>query len=80
MSITDKSKVEPAIKAKFANVVSDYYWSSSSDQAMRGYAWLVYFYSGHGYADLKSYEYYVRCVRDSGTLSIDSFATLYEGC
>ncbi|MDY0120809.1 MAG: DUF1566 domain-containing protein, partial [Sulfurimonas sp.] len=78
-SITDKSKEKPAIKAKFANVVSDRYWSSSSYVSNAGYAWRVYFYNGYDRAGNKSDEYYVRCVRDSDTLSIDSFATLYEG-
>jgi len=65
LSITDKSKVEPAIKAKFANVVSDDYWSSSSNASSADGAWSVYFDNGGDYAGRKSGEGYVRCVRDS---------------
>lgn len=65
LSITDKSKVKPAIKAKFANVVSDHYWSSSSSASRADGAWYVNFNYGNGNASNKSDELYVRCVRDS---------------
>lgn len=68
LSITDKSKEKPAIKAKFANVVSGSYWSSSpyaSFVDFVDFAWNVYFGYGNGHANSKSNEYYVRCVRDS---------------
>jgi len=79
LSITDDTKYDPAIKSGFKNVVSGYYWSSSSDASLAGTAWLVDFYDGNDGTYYKSGELYVRCVRDSDTLSIDSFATLYEG-
>jgi len=65
LSITDKSKEKPAIKAKFANVVSDFYWSSSSFASRVDDAWVVLFDGGGDYTYYKSREYYVRCVRDS---------------
>jgi hypothetical protein len=79
LSITDDTKYHPAIKSGFKNVVSDGYWSSSSGASGVDLAWYVRFDDGGGSTDDKSYEGYVRCVRDSDTLSIDSFATLYEG-
>ena len=79
LSITDDTKYDPAIKSGFKNVVSGYYWSSSSDASLAGTAWLVDFYDGNDGTYYKSGELYVRCVRDSDTLNIDSFATLYEG-
>jgi hypothetical protein len=65
LSITDKSKAKPAIKAKFANVVSGNYWSSSSFASNADAAWTVYFGNGGDGAFSKSNECYVRCVRDS---------------
>lgn len=65
LSITDKSKEEPAIKAKFANVVSDFYWSSSSYASLVDLAWYVNFGNGYDGARNKLLGSYVRCVRDS---------------
>ena len=65
LSITDKTKANPAIQDGFQNVVSDYYWSSSPFVSVSSGAWYVYFYGGDGYYDYKSSSYYVRCVRDS---------------
>ena len=38
------------------------YWSSS--EIYSGLAWLFYFYNGYSSNDNKSYNYYVRAVRD----------------
>ncbi len=65
LSITDKSKVKPAIKAGFVNVVSDFYWSSSPYVSDAHFAGCVYFDDGDDYFYSKSNEYYVRCVRES---------------
>ena len=65
LSITDKSKVEPAIKAKFANVVSGDYWSSSSAASDGNNAWYVDFDDGNDGTRYKPNDFLVRCVRDS---------------
>ncbi len=65
LSIADISKQNPAIDATaFKNVVSDYYWSSSTVVGGEDGAWGVYFYYGYDIWGDKSYEFYVRCVRD----------------
>ena len=65
MYIADRSKANPAMDtAYFQNVVSDYYWSSTTVVGYEYSAWVVYFYFGHDYWDTKSNSYYVRCVRD----------------
>ena len=63
-SIADRSKKEPAISATFQNVVSNYYWSSSTVVGYEYYAWGVFFDNGGHYWDYKSNERYVCCVRD----------------
>jgi len=77
LSIADKTKTNPAIKEGFQNVVSDYYWSSSSYVNLSNYAWRVLFDDGDDSANRKGNNYYVRCVRDS-TLTLDSFSSVYE--
>jgi len=61
--ITDKDKVDPAIDTAFANVVSSYYWSSTTYASNGSNVWIVYFEYGDDYYDVKSNSYYVRCVR-----------------
>ena len=63
-SIVDRSKSNPAIDSTFKNVVSYYYWSSSTVVGYEDGAWGVYFDYGYDDWDDKSNEYYVRCVRD----------------
>ena len=63
-SIADRSKSNPAIDNAFKNVVSPYYWSSSTVVGNEDGAWGVAFSYGGDYWDRKSYEGYVRCVRD----------------
>ena len=63
-TIVDRSKRNPAISSTFQNVVSNYYWSSSTVVGDEYYAWGVGFGNGNDDGYDKSYEYYVRCVRD----------------
>ena len=62
-SIGDRSRYNPAIKTAFSNVVSDYYWSSTTDASNSSVAWGVYFRNGYGGWGGKSGDAYVRCVR-----------------
>jgi hypothetical protein len=64
-SITDDTRSDPAIQVGFENVMSDYYWSSSSVVYNSNYAWYVGFKYGSDRYNYKSSNYYVRCVRDS---------------
>ena len=61
--IVDRSRYDPAIKKGFEYVNSDSYWSSTPYVSDSKYAWYVDF--DYGYDDYKTYENYVRCVRDS---------------
>jgi len=62
--ILDYGKVYPAIDtAYFNNVSSNYYWSSTTIEGYKDYAWGVDFYYGYVYYGNKDYNYYVRCVR-----------------
>ena len=63
-SIIDRSKSWPAISSTFQNVVSFYYWSSTTTVDDKDDAWSVYFGYGFSHRDGKSYVDYVRCVRD----------------
>jgi EAL domain-containing protein (putative c-di-GMP-specific phosphodiesterase class I) len=63
-SIADRSKRNPAIDTTvFENVVSDYYWSSSTVVGSENAAWSVHFDAGDDRLSDKSIRYYVRCVR-----------------
>jgi len=65
VNIADRSKSAPAIDTTaFQNVVSYYYWSSSTVVGGENYAWVVYFNGGYGDWSFKSNSGYVRCVRD----------------
>jgi hypothetical protein len=61
-------------KQYLTNLVSDYYWSSSSNVDDSNYGLVVNFNYGGVYTSYKSYNYYVRCVRDS-TLTLVSFSS-----
>jgi len=64
-SIVDYGKSDPGIDTTyFKNVSSDYYWSSTTSENYKNYAWIVIFYNGIVYYDNKDLSYYVRCVRD----------------
>jgi len=62
-SITDKSRFDPAIDSVFTNVVSDYYWSSTTVASDSSNAWLVSFEYGIDGWYRKTNEGSVRCVR-----------------
>ncbi len=72
-TITDKSQYNPAIDKQFKNVISSYYWSSSSDVSNSSDAWYVYFKDGGSDGYDKANDYYVRCARagQSDTLNFD---------
>jgi len=61
--LADRSKSNPAISPVFQNVVSDYYWSSTSVASYPDSAWDVYFNFGNDYWSYKDNSHYVRCVR-----------------
>jgi len=63
-SIVDRSKIYPAIVSGFASTSSSYYWSSTTDEGHKYYAWIVFFHYGNVYRGDKRNSYYVRCVRD----------------
>jgi len=64
MYIADRSKRNPAIDTTwFQNVVSGFYWSSTTDVRNEDFAWYVYFYGGSDFWIDKSHAYHVRCVR-----------------
>jgi len=63
--IVDYGKVSPAIDTTyFNNVSSNYYWSSTTYEGNKNYAWIVYFGSGYVNSSNKGNSNYVRCVRD----------------
>ena len=62
MSISDKNRVDPAIKNIFKYTKSSFYWSSS-EVVNSSEAWYVYFRHGYDGWSYKSSKYYVRCVR-----------------
>jgi len=53
------------IKKGFKNIGgSGYYWSSDEDDSNEGFAWMMNFKRGYEYINYKTYERYIRCVRD----------------
>ena len=62
-SITDRTRVNPAISPNFTAIASDGYWSSTMDASNSSYAWVVYFGNGHDDWNGKTNSSYVRCVR-----------------
>ena len=69
--IIDRTKQNPEIASGFQNTNTDnpeddYYWSSTSYNGDKEYAWIVYF--GNGNINIGDKEYdsnaHVRCVRD----------------
>jgi len=64
VSITDKSRVDPAIDPAFVNVIFGHYWSSTTDAVDTSRAWFVSFYDGHNSWFNRTGRCYVRCVRD----------------
>ncbi|OQZ04887.1 MAG: hypothetical protein B6D34_01260 [Candidatus Brocadia sp. UTAMX1] len=64
-SLIDPTRSNPALPSghPFANVQSDYYWSSTTYVGNTGVAWNVHFYAGGVYYYDKPGNYYVWCVR-----------------
>ncbi|MFZ2727860.1 MAG: DUF1566 domain-containing protein [Methylococcaceae bacterium] len=63
-SITERQCYDPSINLTvFPNTISNYYWSSSPVAYNSYYAWIVDFYSGSDYWDLKDGNNFVRLVR-----------------
>ena len=53
------------IKKGFKNIGgSGYYWSSDVDDSNEEFAWMMNFKRGYDYINYKTYERYIRCVRD----------------
>lgn len=61
--LADRSKANPSLDNTFQNIVSDYYWSSTTVVDAEGTAWNVHFGRGIDNWDFKSNSDYVRCVR-----------------
>ena len=65
ITIADRTKRDPAINKAFVNVVSTFYWSSSSSVGDEFTTWGVDFLDGrYIWGAGKSYARYVRCVRE----------------
>ena len=62
-SIVDYSRYNPAIDTVFKCEPS-VYWSSTTYAYRPSYAWIVLFYGGYVYYEYKTYDYYVRAVRN----------------
>ncbi len=63
-SIADRSKISPAIVSGFENTSSNDYWSSTTYENSKDYAWVVGFGNGNVYYYRKGNSFYVSCVRD----------------
>lgn len=62
VSIVDYDRRDPACDPVFRSV-SDYYWSSETDQYLPNFARIVFFYNGFVSCYYKTDFYYVRAVR-----------------
>ena len=63
LSIVDISGTKPFIDSLFQNIISNPYWSSSSDASNSSLAWDVDFSDGYTDNYEKTNSNYVRCVR-----------------
>ncbi len=63
LSITDFSRVFPAVEPTFVNVTSHHYWSSTTFAGGASIAWFVGFDGGYSGITEKTESGYVRCVR-----------------
>lgn len=62
-SIVDRSKVNLAIKDGFINTSSSRYWSSTTNEGSRFFAWVVRFDFGGVSRYTRGSKLFVRCVR-----------------
>ena len=65
LSIVHLGATNPTIDTTyFPNTIADWHWTSSTSASYPAAAWLVLFYYGGSYADVKTYDYvFVRLVR-----------------
>lgn len=64
IAIVDYSRHDPAINPAFQNNGTDFYWTSSQYGADPDSIWVVRFSDGSTNKSYKTYENYVRCVRN----------------
>lgn len=65
-SIIDRGRTKPAIVNSFeytGDIDSYTYWSSTTYNNQKDYAWFVHFNYGYINGDTKTNSYYIRCVR-----------------
>jgi hypothetical protein len=68
-SLADHSRYEPAInRTYFPNIISSFYWSSTTDANYTYSASGVHFEYGYGHIYKKNSSYYVRAVRSVGII------------
>jgi hypothetical protein len=65
--IADRTKYNPSMSSAFQNVITHHYWTSTTIDTKKSYAWSVNFYYGYGGNggdwQIKSETNRVRCVR-----------------
>ena len=64
LSITDYSRVDPAIDSHFDEVAMGTYWTSTNFSASKARAWTIDFRTGKTYYNYKTTNHAVRCVKD----------------
>jgi len=66
-TIIDRGKKGPAIVDKFkyvrSNIISNFYWTSTTHASYISNAWVILFYDGYNDYYDKRNSFYVRCVR-----------------
>jgi len=77
-TITDISKVKPAINNNFTYIISAGYWSKSEVLDNLNKAWAIYFYYGGDLKARKKYKFNVRCIRDTKPKKKTSFDKIVE--
>ncbi len=67
LSITDYSRVDPAIDSHFDEIAMGTYWTSTDFSASKARAWTIDFRTGKTYYNYKTTNHAVRCVKDIKT-------------
>ena len=62
LTLVDYTKINSA--SGLTDTLPNYYWSSTTYAGNTNYAWGVYFSTGYTLYSNKTYDGYVRCVRD----------------